>query len=331
MRIYKFIFTSFLHFTFLFSSSYDVAIIGGGPAGLTAALYCARSGLSTILIEGEEPSGQIGLSNKVENFPGFPGGVNGFELGVKIREQARQFGTTLLSDSVIDVDVSARPFLLSLKSKKKIVAKAIIVATGSRTKWLGLPGEKALLGKGVNSCAICDGFLFRGKEVVVVGGGDTALEDAIYLANFATKVTVIHRRDLLRASQVLQNMAHRNPKIHFIMDTVLEEILDPAKDSVEAVILKNVVTGETFYYSCDGVFIAIGHIPNSELFVNKLEVQEGGYICVHPFCTKTTIPGIFAAGDVADPIYKQAVIAAGSGSMAAIDAFHYIKTNKEPL
>ncbi len=306
----------------------EVVIIGGGPAGLTSALYSARSGLSTLVIEGEEPSGQIALSNNVENFPGFPNGIGGFDLGSNIREQAIKFGAATLSDRVVEADLSMRPFRLKLKGGKEIYAETLIIATGARTKWLGLPSEAALMGKGVNSCAICDGFLFRKKEVIVVGGGDTALEDALYLASFASKVTIIHRRDSLRASEVLQKRAFSNSKIHFIYDTVVEEILDVNKGRVEGVLLKNVTTHSISFYPCDGVFIAIGHAPNAELFKNSIELDDAGYIIVEPYSTKTSVPGVFAAGDVADPKYKQAIIAAGFGSMAAIDAFHYIKENQ---
>ncbi len=303
----------------------EVVIIGGGPAGYTAGLYSARSGLSTLVIEGEEPGGQIALSVKVENFPGFPTGISGVDLGSNIKEQALQFGAKVVSETVKEADLSARPFRLKLQSGKEVYAQSLIIATGSRTKWLGLPSEEALLGSGVNSCAVCDGFLFKGKEVVVVGGGDTALEDALYLAKFATKVTVIHRRESLRASQVLQKRAFENPKIQFIYNNVVEEILDVTKGSVEGVILKNVITGETALYSCHGVFIAIGHIPNTELFKNQLDLDEGGYIQVQPHSTITSISGVFAAADVADSHYRQAIVAAGTGSMAAIDAFHYLQ------
>ncbi len=312
----------------LASEVQEVVIIGGGPAGYTAGLYSARSGLSTLLLEGEEPGGQISLSVKVENFPGFPSGISGVELGDKIKEQAVQFGAKSLLDTVTEVDVSAKPFRLKLKSGKEVYAKSLIVATGSKTKWLGLPSEAALLGSGVNSCAVCDGFLFKGKEVVVVGGGDTALEDALYLSQFATKVTVIHRRDNLRASLVLQKRAFENPKIKCIYNNIVEEILDVTKGSVEGVVLKNVVTGESSLLSCDGVFIAIGHSPNTEIFKGRLDLDEAGYIVVQPYSTCTSIPGVFAAGDVADSRYRQAIVAAGSGSMAAIDAFHYIQANK---
>lgn len=315
-------------FASLSADTKDVVVIGGGPAGYTAALYGARSGLTTALIEGEEMGGQIALSNKVENYPGFPEGINGFELGERMRKQAMQCGAESLTDVVVDVDLSCRPFHLKLQGGKELYAKTLIIATGSRTKWLGLSSEKALIGKGVNSCAICDGVLFRGKEVVVVGGGDTALEDAIYLANFASKVTVVHRRNLLRASEVLQKAAFANAKICFVYDVVVEEIKDVEKGSVTGVVLKNVVTHKSSLYPCEGVFIAIGHIPNTELVKRFLKLDHEGYICVEPFSAKTSVPGVFAAGDVSDPHYRQAVIAAGSGAMAAIDAFEFIKITR---
>jgi thioredoxin reductase (NADPH) len=323
----------FFYITFslssLFSETKEVIVIGGGPAGLTAGIYSARSGLSTLVIEGEEIGGQIGLSYKVENYPGFPNGISGAELSHQMREQTLKFGAETLFGNVAEVDLSSRPFRLKLKNGKEFFAETLVIATGSRTKWLGLESESKLVGKGVNSCAICDGFLYRGKEVVVVGGGDTALEDALYLAKFASKVTLIHRRDDLRASKVLQEKAFQNSKIHFIYNTIIDEISDAAKNSVDGVFLKNVVTDQLTFYPCDGVFIAIGHTPNSELFKGQIHLREDQTIFVYPGTTKTTIPGVFAAGDVADPCYRQAIIAAGSGSMAAIDAFHYLQQNKK--
>ncbi len=313
----------------LFCDTKEVVIIGGGPAGLTAGIYSARSGLSTLVIEGEELGGQIGLSYKVENYPGFPNGIGGVELCNQMREQMIKFGAKTFFGPVIDIDFSSRPFRLKLKNGKEVFAETLILATGSRTKWLGLSSETALMGKGVNSCAICDGFLYRGKEVIVVGGGDTALEDALYLSKFASKVTVIHRRESLRASNVLQKLAFNNPKIHFIYNSIVEEILDVTKGNVEGVLIKDVVTDERILYPCHGVFIAIGHIPNTDLVKEKLDLREDGTIFVQPYSTKTSVSGVFAAGDVTDPHYRQAIIAAGSGSMAAIDAFHYLQENKK--
>lgn len=328
MKIFVFIFLFFSTSFSLNGKSMEVVIIGGGPAGLTAALYSARSGLSTLVIEGDHPSGQIALSNHVENFPGFPKGIDGFELGSNIRQQAIKFGAITLVDKVVEADLRVRPFRLKLREGKEVYAETLIIATGARTKWLGLPSESALMGNGVNSCAICDGFLFGKKEVVVVGGGDTALEDALFLTNFAEKVTVIHRRDNLKASKILQKRAFANKKIFFIYDTVVEEIVDVSKGSVDGVCLKNLRTGSLSFYPCDGVFIAIGHVPNSDLFEGTLDLDENGYIQIEPYSTKTSIPGVFAAGDITDPKYKQAIIAAGFGSMAAIDAFHFIKENQ---
>lgn len=329
MKFVTLLFSMIFCLSSLFSETKEVVIIGGGPAGLTAGIYSARSGLSTALIEGEEIGGQIALSYKVENYPGFSNGISGTELCDEMRKQMVKFGGKSISGKVAQVDLSSRPFRLELKNGKELFAETLIIATGSRTKWLGLESESQLIGSGVNSCAICDAFLYRGKEVIVVGGGDTALEDALYLGKFASKVTVIHRRDTLRASQILQNQAFQNPKIHFIYNVVVDEIVDVTKKNVEGVFLKNVETKKISFYPCDGVFVAIGHIPNVELFNGQLDLREDETIFVFPGTTKTSIPGVFAAGDVADPHYRQAIIAAGSGSMAAIDAFHYLQQNKK--
>ncbi len=309
----------------LFGEEIDVAVIGGGPAGLSAAMYSVRSGLSTVVIKGEEPGGQITLSHLVENYPGFAEGINGADLGAQMQEQATRFGATLMGGKVVKADLSKRPFRLQLDSGKEIQAKSVIIASGSRTKWLGIPSEEALKGRGVNSCAVCDGFLFKGQEVVVVGGGDAALEDALYLANLATKVTVIHRGPKLRASKVLQEEALQNKKIEIVYDTVVEEILDVTKGSVEGVRLKNLATKKVQTLPCRGVFIAIGHIPNTEIVKGQLVLNESGYIVTEPFSTKTKIEGVFAAGDVSNPQYRQAVVAAGFGCMAATDAFHFMQ------
>jgi thioredoxin reductase (NADPH) len=303
----------------------DVAVIGGGPAGLTAAIYSTRAGLSTVVVEGEEPGGQITLSYLIENYPGFPQGINGQELGIHMQGQAARFGATLMNGKVIEAELSKRPFRLKLDNGKELYAKSVIIASGSRTKWLGLPSEEALKGKGVNSCAVCDGFLFKGQAVVVVGGGDAALEDALYLSNLATKVTLIHRGPKFRASKVLQEAVLGNNKIEIVYNTVLEEILDVKKGNVEGVCVKNLSTKKNQTIPCSGVFIAIGHIPNTEIFKGALQLNELGYIITEPFSTKTKIDGVFAAGDVSNPHYRQAVVAAGFGSMAAIDAFQYIQ------
>lgn len=313
-------------------TSFDVAIIGSGPAGLTASIYAVRSGLSTIVIEGKEVGGQITLSSKVENFPGFPQGIEGLSLTEKMREQAKEAGVDFCSEEVKEVYLLGYPFLMKTSSDRSIQAKSVIIATGATPRWLGIPSETALRGKGVNTCAVCDGFLYKGKEVVVVGGGDASLEDALYLSNLAAKVTVIHRRKELRASKVLQETAFAKKNIFFIYDAVVEEILDVKKGFVEGVVIKNQMTQEKRQIPCQGIFIAIGHIPSSYLFKGQIDLNEEGYIVLEPFSTKTSVQGVFAAGDVADPKYRQAVVAAGFGAMAAIDAFQFlqkVKTQKE--
>lgn len=323
----NFILSCFFFMFSIFSSIFaeQVVILGSGPAGLTAAIYTSRAGLSTLLIEGEEPGGQIALSYTVDNFPGFPQGVNGYELGINIREQALRFGTEIQSGKVIEVDFSKRPFILKLENGHLISADTLIIASGASAKWLGLESEKTLIGQGVSSCATCDGFLFKKKEVVVVGGGDTALEDALFLARYASKVTVVHRRDSLKASKYLQNKAFAQSNIHFIWNSIVEEILDPAEGQVQGVALKNLQDQSQQIYPCHGVFIAIGHTPNTDLFKGQIDLDEAGYIQTKPFTTQTNIPGVFAAGDVADPRYRQAITAAGTGCMAAIDADHFIQ------
>jgi thioredoxin reductase (NADPH) len=298
----------------------DVVILGSGPAGLTAAIYTSRADLSTLIIEGKEPGGQIALSHQVDNFPGFPSGINGFELSDQMRQQAVKFGTHFAFSPVVAVDLRTHPFKLFLENGNLIESKALIISSGASPKWLGIPSEKALIGKGVSSCAVCDGFLFKDKEVVVVGGGDTALEDALFLSKYASKVTVIHRSNLLKASKFLQNKAKANQKIHFIFDHTVTEISNP---------LKNVTitgrSGENQSIPCEGVFVAIGHQPNTKLFKDQIALDESGYIITKPFTTQTNIPGVFAAGDVADSRYRQAITAAGTGCMAGIDAYDYLE------
>ncbi len=306
----------------------DVVIMGSGPAGMTAAIYAARSGLSTLVIEGDETGGQITLSYKVDNFPGFPDGISGEELGMNMRKQALKFGAKIQSAKVESVDMTKQPFVLKLEGGKEITSKAVIIASGASTKWLELPSEAALIGKGVNSCALCDAPFFVGKEVVVIGGGDSALEDALYLANYATKVTIINRKENLRASPYLQNQVYANKKIEFVWNATIEEIKDPINEKVTGVTLLDTITKQLKFFPCDGVFIAIGHSPNTQLFKGKLELDETGYVITKPHTTETTIDGVFAAGDVADPKYRQAITAAGSGSMAAIDAYNFIQKQK---
>lgn len=311
----------------------QVVILGSGPAGLTAAIYASRAGLNTLLIEGNEPGGQIALSDIVENFPGFPEGINGFELSMNMRDQALRFGTHILNTKIVRVDLSKRPFVLVQENGKLILADTLIVATGASTKWLGLDSERALLGKGISSCATCDAFLFKGKEVVVVGGGDTALEDALFLARYASKITVVHRKDSLKASKYLQKKAFSHSHIQFIWNSIVEKVLDPKEGKVQGVVLRNLQNQSQQFYSCKGLFIAIGHVPNTEIFKQQLNLDEAGYIQTQPFSTKTNIPGVFAAGDVVDSQYQQAITAASSGCMAAIDADHFIQemeNNEEP-
>lgn len=307
----------------------DVVIMGSGPAGMTAAIYAARSGLSTLVIEGNENGGQITLSYKVDNFPGFPDGISGEELGENMRKQALKFGAKIQSAKVESVDMTKRPFVLKLEGGKEVSSKAVIIASGASTKWLEIPSEAALIGKGVNSCAVCDAPFFIGKEVVVIGGGDSALEDALYLANYATKVTIINRKDNLRASPYLQKKVHANKKIEFVWNSTIEEIKDPINEKVTGVTLLDAITKQLKFFPCDGVFIAIGHSPNTQLFKGKLELDETGYVITKPHSTETAVDGVFAAGDVADPKYRQAIIAAGSGSMAAIDAYNFIQKQQK--
>lgn len=328
-RILLFVLVCLMPFFSLFAAKevHQVVILGSGPAGLTAAIYTARAGLETLVIEGDEPGGQISLSYVVENFPGFSEGINGFELGEKMREQALRFGSKIQSGKIVHVDLSQRPFLLKTESGKKILAKALIVASGASAKWLGLDSEKPFIGNGVSSCAVCDGFLYKDQEVVVVGGGDSALEDAHFLANYASKVTIVHRSHALRASKYLQERAFSNHKIHFIWNHVVEKIEDPSVGNVTAVILKDVRTGEKRQCLCQGVFVAIGHQPNTELFKGQLELDERGYIITRDGTTHTNVEGVFAAGDVVDHRYRQAITAAGTGCMSAIDAYHFIQEN----
>lgn len=310
------------------SDLHNVVIIGSGPAGFTAAIYAARANMKPFLIEGllrgGQPGGQLMLTTEVENYPGFPKGIQGPEMMVLFREQAERFGTQIFREDVSQVDLSVRPFKLTV-GDRTILAKTLIVATGAAANWLNIPSEKALQGYGVSACATCDGFFFKGKEVVVVGGGDSALEEANFLTKFATKVTVIHRRDSLRASKIMQDRAKNNPKISFIWNTAVEAIQDPAKKKVSGVVLKDLKTGAVSEKKCEGVFVAIGHTPNSELFKGKLDMDAKGYIRVHDG-TNTSVAGVFACGDVQDFKYRQAVTAAGTGCMAALDAERFLES-----
>ena len=299
----------------------DVIIIGSGPAGLTAAVYAARANLHPLMIEGVEAGGQLMLTTEVENYPGFIDGIMGPELMERMRKQAGRFGTEFLTDNVTSVDFSTAPFKVST-GDQSFSASSIIVSTGASARMLGVPGEKELLGHGVSTCATCDGFFFRDQELLIVGGGDSALEEATFLTKFASKVTVVHRRDTLRASKIMQDRAMNNPKIDFIWDSVLTEIFGNGK--VAGARIKNVKTGDESEVAVGGVFVAIGHTPNSTLFEDQLELS-GGYIVTKGEGTETSVPGVFAAGDVVDFRYRQAITAAGMGCMAAIDAERYLE------
>ncbi len=307
---------------------YNVLIIGSGPAGFTAAIYAARANLKPILFEGMvkggQPGGQLMLTTEVENFPGFPGGIMGPELMDHFRKQAARFGTELVVEDVTAVDLSKRPFRVSVGGKD-LFAKTLIISTGASANWLGIPSEKALQGYGVSACATCDGFFFKNKEVLVVGGGDSALEEANFLTKFATKVTIVHRREALRASKIMQDRAMKNPKIDFIWNSEIVEIKDPSQKKVTGVVLKNLRTGQLSEKKTDGVFMAIGHTPNSDLFKGQLELDPKGYIKVFNNSTATSVPGVFAGGDVQDFKYQQAITAAGSGCMAALDAERFLE------
>jgi len=308
---------------------YPVAIIGSGPAGLTAAIYSARAGLAPLVIEGLQPGGQLTTTTEVENFPGFPDGIQGPALMDVTRKQAERFGAEIVIDTVTAVDVAARPFALTLEGAGRVTADAVIVASGASAKYLGLPAEKRLLGYGVSACATCDGFFFKGKEVVVVGGGDTAAEEAIFLTKFCTKVWLVHRRGELRASKIMQQRVLANPKIEILWNTVVEDILgEPgggrASSGVTGVAVRNVATGERRTLPVSGYFSAIGHQPNTDVFRGKLAMDETGYLRIRHPSTATSVEGIFAAGDVADPTYRQAVSAAGEGCKAAIDAERWL-------
>jgi thioredoxin reductase (NADPH) len=313
-------------------NEYRVVILGSGPAGLTAALYASRANLEPLVVEGgggndptDVPGGQLMLTTDVDNYPGFPKGILGPELMELFRKQAERFGAEFSSGSLKTVDFTARPFTLVL-DEGHVRAHALIIATGARAKWLGLPEELEFRTKigGVSACATCDGFFYKGKDVMVVGGGDTAMEEATFLTKFATRVTVVHRRDTLRASKIMQDRARNNPKIAWLWDSVIEKILGNAEEKVTGVRVRNLTTSEVTDVRAQGVFMAIGHEPNTAAFRGKLDMDQNGYILTRGKTTGTSVAGVFAAGDVQDARYRQAVTAAGSGCMAAIDAERFL-------
>jgi thioredoxin reductase (NADPH) len=312
----------------------DVVIIGSGPAGLTAAIYAARADLKPLVIEGPQPGGQLTITTEVENYPGFAKGIQGPELMDEMREQARRFGTEFLVTWINTADLGERPFTLET-DEQIIKAETLIIASGASAKWLGIPGEapapNGLGGYGVSACATCDGFFFKGKPIVVVGGGDTAMEEATFLTRYASRVTLVHRRNTLRASKIMQDKAFKNEKIDFIWDTAVEEILGTPETGVTGVRLRNLKTGEESIFPCEGVFIAIGHKPNTDLFKGQLEMDDVGYLKTSGRSMATNIPGVFACGDAQDSFYRQAVTAAGTGCMAAIDAERFLDNLPVPV
>jgi thioredoxin reductase (NADPH) len=305
------------------SETRNVVIIGSGCAGHTAALYTARANLKPLLIEGHEPGGQLSLTTLVENFPGFPEGIMGPQLVENMRKQAERFGAEYRVGHLTSADLSQRPFLLHI-GKHQVHAQAVIIASGASARWLGIPNEQKLIGHGVSSCATCDGFFFSGKEIVVIGGGDSAMEEALFLTRFGTKVTIIHRRDSFRASKIMLERAKQNPKIQFLTDTVVEDVYDHAKQEVTGLKLRNVKTGKVWDFPTNALFLGIGHEPNAKMFDGQLETDADGYLKTHGY-VHTRVRGVFACGDVQDRRYRQAITAAGTGCMAAIEVEKFLE------
>lgn len=299
-------------------------IIGSGPAGYTAGIYAARSGLNPILVSGNQEGGQLTITTEIENFPGFPEPIGGLELMQRMKQQAENMGVTLVTDLIRKVDFSSRPFVCTSENDNTFIADSVIIATGASARWLGLESEKKFLGFGVSGCATCDGFFYRGKDVAVVGGGNTAVDEALYLANIAKSVTLIHRRDELRADKIMQERILKNEKIKVEWDSVVDEVLGEMPKGVTGAVLKNVKTGEKKEIKVDGIFIAIGHHPNTDLFKGVLDMNEEGYLITKADSCQTNIEGVFAAGDVQSPNFRQAVVAAGSGCIASLEAEKFL-------
>jgi thioredoxin reductase (NADPH) len=302
----------------------DTVILGTGCSGLTAAIYAARANLRPLVIEGHEPGGQLSLTTLVENFPGFPEGIQGPELIDNMRRQATRFGTDFMSGHLVKADLSERPFKLDFGGGKMVTTRTLIIASGASARWLGLPNEHALIGRGVSSCATCDGAFFRNLPITVIGGGDSAMEEALFLTRFASKVTLIHRRDHFRASKIMLDRARKHEKIEFLVDTVVDDVLDPGKNEVTGLKLRNIKTGKAWDFPTSAMFLGIGHEPNARMFKGQLDMDDDGYLKTHDFVL-TRVPGVFASGDVQDRRYRQAITAAGSGCAAAIEAEKFLE------